>query len=196
MLTFEQEKLAAAAVVLSPFTPLLFMGQEYGERAPFPYFVSHSDPELVEAVRTGRKEEFAAFEWGAEPPDPQAEDTFRSAVPDWSLRDRGRHAVLLEVYRTLLALRRENRALTSFDRIEAEDVGGRAIVVRRHGAHGDALLALDFSAEGSSFDAGPGHWRIRFDSAAPEWDGPGDVRPVMVAGSITLRPYSAVLLTR
>ena len=53
-LSFEQQKLAAAAVLLSPFVPLLFMGEEYGETAPFQYFVSHSDPALIEAVRTGR----------------------------------------------------------------------------------------------------------------------------------------------
>src|SRR5436853_3841728 len=72
----EQLKLAAAVVLLSPFLPLLFMGEEYGETAPFQYFVSHSDPALIEAVRRGRKSEFAAFGWSAEPPDPQDEGTF------------------------------------------------------------------------------------------------------------------------
>ncbi len=99
---FEKVKLAAAAVLLSPFVPLLFMGEEYGERAPFPYFVSHSDPALVEAVRRGRKEEFARFDWNEEPPDPQDEETFRSAV----LR-RERDRALYAFYRALLRLRTE-----------------------------------------------------------------------------------------
>ena len=63
-------------MLLSPFVPLLFMGDEYGETAPFQYFVSHSDPSLIEAVRKGRREEFAAFKWKGEPPDPQDEGTF------------------------------------------------------------------------------------------------------------------------
>jgi len=74
----EQLMLAAAAVILSPYMPLLFMGEEYGETAPFPYFVSHSDEHLVEAVRRGRREEFAAFADQGTPPDPQDEATFLS----------------------------------------------------------------------------------------------------------------------
>ena len=88
LVTMEGLKLAAGTVLLSPFIPLLFMGEEYGETSPFPYFVSHSDQSLVEAVRKGRREEFKAFEWPGEPPDPQAESTFMSAKVDHSLEER------------------------------------------------------------------------------------------------------------
>ena len=81
-----------ALVLLSPFVPLLFMGEEYGEPAPFHYFTSHGDPALVEAVREGRRREFAAFGWHGEAPDPQAEATFAGSRLDWSLRERGPHA--------------------------------------------------------------------------------------------------------
>ena len=63
-------------VILSPYIPLLFMGEEWGETAPFQYFTSHSDAALIEAVRRGRRDEFAAFRWKGEPPDPQDEATF------------------------------------------------------------------------------------------------------------------------
>src|SRR5205823_6336887 len=66
----EKLRLAAAAVILSPFIPMLFMGEEYGETAPWQYFTSHGDPDLIEAVRRGRREEFEEFEWEGEPPDP------------------------------------------------------------------------------------------------------------------------------
>ncbi|HEY5542871.1 MAG TPA: hypothetical protein VIM04_06415, partial [Candidatus Binatia bacterium] len=66
LVSFEALKLAAGAVILSPFIPLLFMGEEYGEEAPFQYFISHSDPQLVDAVRDGRRQEFAAFSWQGE----------------------------------------------------------------------------------------------------------------------------------
>jgi maltooligosyltrehalose trehalohydrolase len=76
LVSFEAYKLAAAAVLLGPNVPLLFMGQEYGEQAPFQYFVSHTDPDLVEAVRRGRREEFRSFDWAGEVPDPQDAGTF------------------------------------------------------------------------------------------------------------------------
>ena len=76
LLDFEGLKLAAGVTVLAPFVPLLFMGEEYGEKAPFQYFTSHSDAGLIEAVRKGRKEEFSAFAWEGEIPDPHDEKTF------------------------------------------------------------------------------------------------------------------------
>lgn len=74
---------ALGTVLLSPFTPLLFMGQERAETTRFPYFTSHGDPELAEAVRRGRREEFAAFAWTEPPPDPQAPATFEAARLTW-----------------------------------------------------------------------------------------------------------------
>src|SRR5205823_2004810 len=76
LVSLEAYKLASSVTLLSPFVPLLFMGDEYGETAPFQYFVSHTDPRLIEAVRHGRKAEFSSFKWTGEPPDPQDEQTF------------------------------------------------------------------------------------------------------------------------
>ena len=110
---FDGLKLAAALMLCSPYVPMLFMGEEYGETAPFLYFVSHGDLELVEAVRKGRAAEFAAFNWVEEPPDPQAEETFMRSKLDHTLRESGQNAILLAIYRDLLALRREHSALTN-----------------------------------------------------------------------------------
>ena len=74
--SFEDLKLAAGIVLLSPYLPLLFMGEEYGESAPFPYFISHSDAALIDAVRRGRQSEFASFDWQGEMPDPQERNDF------------------------------------------------------------------------------------------------------------------------
>src|SRR3990172_2890134 len=76
LVSFEALKLAAAAVILSPYIPMLFMGEEYGEESPFLYFISHMDKDLINAVREGRKADFRSFQWSGEPPDPQSEDTF------------------------------------------------------------------------------------------------------------------------
>ena len=123
LVSFEALKLAAGVVLLSPFLPLLFMGEEYGEVAPFWYFVSHSDPDLIEAVRQGRQEEFAAFEWPGEPPDPLDEATFLRARLDHSLRQEGEHRVLREFYRELLRLRQELNLLTDLGRQDREVQG-------------------------------------------------------------------------
>lgn len=108
----EKQQLAAALTFLSPFTPLLFMGEEYGETAPFLYFVHHEDHKLNQAVRKGRKEEFKSFNWQAEPPDPVAEDTFHRSKLSLPRPEDNR----LNYYKTLIALSkwiRRNRILTA-----------------------------------------------------------------------------------
>ncbi|MGI9039867.1 MAG: malto-oligosyltrehalose trehalohydrolase [Gemmatimonadales bacterium] len=107
----EAVRLAAAILLLSPYVPLLFMGEEYGEVTPFLYFVSHGDPALVEAVREGRRREFAAFEWTGELPAPQSEATFEFSRLDWALADSPPHAGIRSLYRDLLRLRRAEPAL-------------------------------------------------------------------------------------
>ena len=103
--------------LLSPYVPLLFMGEEYGEKAPFQYFVSHGDPGIIEAVRKRRGEEFASFEWAGELPDPQDEGTFLRFQAGLGFAEtRGEHRVLLEFYRELLRLRREMPALAQLDK--------------------------------------------------------------------------------
>ena len=119
LLSFEALKLAAGAIILSPYLPLLFMGEEYGEEAPFLYFISHSDPELVDAVRRGRREEFAAFSWQAEPPDPQDDKTFQRSKLNHDLKNLEPHRVLREFYRELLHIRRQT-FLNACGRIDRE----------------------------------------------------------------------------
>jgi maltooligosyltrehalose trehalohydrolase len=97
---------AAALLLLSPFVPLLFQGEEWGTRRPFPYFIDHDDPGLVEAVRRGRLDEFTAFGWKAEDiPDPQGEEAFQAAVLDWEEPRSAAHAGLLSWHQELIALR-------------------------------------------------------------------------------------------
>ncbi|MEM6450680.1 MAG: malto-oligosyltrehalose trehalohydrolase [Cyanobacteria bacterium P01_D01_bin.105] len=90
LISFESQKLAAGATLLSPYIPLLFMGEEYGENAPFLYFVDHTDKGLIEAVRKGRTEEFRAFHSKGTPPDPAGLETFQRSVLRWpTLSDTG-----------------------------------------------------------------------------------------------------------
>ncbi|RPJ02979.1 MAG: malto-oligosyltrehalose trehalohydrolase, partial [Chloroflexi bacterium] len=110
-------KLAAGTVLLSPFIPLLFMGEEYGEPAPFQYVISHTDPELVEAVRHGRRAEFAPFAWPEQVPDPHAESTFQQCILNRELlRSDPTHRALYDFYRELIRLRRELPAIAHADK--------------------------------------------------------------------------------
>lgn len=107
LVDFEREKLAAGVLTMSPFIPLLFMGQEYGERAPFQYFSSFGDPKLVEAVQRGRREEFESLGMNEAPPDPQSERAFSTCKLDTERCRSGHHAVLHDLYSELLTLRKE-----------------------------------------------------------------------------------------
>jgi malto-oligosyltrehalose trehalohydrolase len=128
-------KAGAGLVLTAPFTPMLFMGEEWGARTPWRYFTDHTDPALAKAVADGRRAEFGAFGWGsAEIPDPQNEETFLRSKLDWSERDRTGNRELLAWYRELIALRRSQPELTDprLDRVQADyDEDGRWLVVAR-----------------------------------------------------------------
>ncbi|HEX6308568.1 MAG TPA: malto-oligosyltrehalose trehalohydrolase [Longimicrobiales bacterium] len=204
-----QLRLAAAAVLLSPFTPMLFMGEEYGTRKPFPYFVSHGDPALLAAVRRGRLEEFAAFTWEAEPPDPAAEHTFRSAILDWEERERGPHGAMLRLYRRLLELRRTEPSIAGADAMKTDilDTLGAAsdgseadgvVMLHRRSADQSSLLLLNFADRIARVDVAPldAGWRTAVDTEAEEFGGTGSELPARIdAGTaVRVRPHSAVLL--
>jgi maltooligosyltrehalose trehalohydrolase len=185
--SFEKLKLAAGAVLLSPFIPLLFMGEEYGEEARFQYFISHSDPELIEAVRQGRLEEFAAFEWKLEPPDPQDEATFRRAKLNHQLRQGGHHRTLREFYRELIRLRKTLTPLARLSKAHCEISAydrQRVMLMRRWNGDQTSLILFNFSdGEISLAPSIPdGHWQKILDSAAPQWNGPGARLPETLSG--------------
>ncbi len=148
-LTIGQQQLAAAAVLLSPYIPLVFMGEEYGETAPFQYFISHGDEALVNAVRGGRMAEFSAFKWQGELPDPQAETAFLSSKLDLSLASVGRHKELLHFYKRLIRLRKGIPALSNPAKGEMQVQGfegQKALFVRRWTAGDEVCLLYNFSA--------------------------------------------------
>lgn len=201
--SLERVKLAAGAVLLSPYIPLLFMGEEYGETAPFPYFVSHSDPELVEAVQRGRQEEFAAFAWQGEIPDPQAEETFLAAKIDPELRHEGIHRSLFSLYRELIRLRKELKPLRKLGREEMEIVGiePEKILVMRRWSSGDEILCFfNFDGRQQSVPVSVRHGSCRkvLDSADGQWGGSGGpAAEELPAGTgdtlVMLAPWSFVL---
>jgi maltooligosyltrehalose trehalohydrolase len=202
---FEKAKLAAAMVLLSPYVPLLFMGEEYGESAPFTYFVSHTDPELVEAVRSGRRMEFAAFGWKQEPPDPQDEATFQQSKLNRGLSNEGRHSVLRAYYRELIGLRKSIQALRRPDRASMHvmtDQAGRMLGVHRL-SHVDEALLIVHAGDGQGhccFPLTEGIWEKKLDSQQQIWQGSGSPIPdrIECTGKIDLfaAPWSVALFVR
>ncbi|HEU4629602.1 MAG TPA: malto-oligosyltrehalose trehalohydrolase [Gemmatimonadaceae bacterium] len=162
--SFAQLKLAAMALLVSPFVPLLFMGEEYGEPHPFLYFVSHQSPALVQAVRDGRREEFRSFAWQGEIPDPAAEETFHRSKLDRDAAHGPEHVAVRALYAALLRLRRERGALRpGTEPVVLHDAEAGWIVLLHDGATPAPLLAaLNFAGEPRSVPlagAPAGRWR-------------------------------------
>jgi maltooligosyltrehalose trehalohydrolase len=184
---------AAAAVILSGYTPMLFMGEEYGETRPFPYFVDHSDPALLQSVRQGRLLEFARSDWGDTVADPADPATFAAAVLDPSVATRAGHREVAAAYAELLRVRRGEPVV--HDRAATQTVtrDGDVIVVDRrladrrsvlvlHLGEGDVTVALDEGLD-VLFDAGDERWG----GGGPTLSGDG--------AAATVRGPTAVLLT-
>lgn len=207
LVPFEALKLAATAVLCSPSVPLLFMGEEYGETAPFLYFTDHGDPALRAAVSRGRREEFAAFGWTEEVPDPQDPESFARSKLQWDLQQCPPHAALREYYRTLLALRWQHAVLgpRGEARLVASVLDGHTLVLSRRGAGATAAFAvLHFGAEGRALRlrVPRGPWRRLVDSAEERFGGPGAKSPTFLPAprgrwtEIAVAPYGAVVYLR
>jgi len=201
LVDFEALKLAAGVTLLSPFVPLLFMGEEYGETAPFQYFISHLDADLVEAVRRGRREEFAAFGWQQVIPDPQDEATFKRSQLRHSLKEKEPHATLLRFYRELIALRKL-ADLGNGGQWDVRECSTSSILLlfceRR-----PKRLTVFFNFSDDTVSAEPpaeceGWWKTRLCSADAAWKGPSENFPAEVNFSkpfrLELHPHSFVVL--
>jgi maltooligosyltrehalose trehalohydrolase len=109
-------KVALGLVLMAPFVPLLFMGEEFAASSPFLYFANHEDPEMMRLVTEGRKREFAAFGFGGdEIPDPEDVSSFQASKLKWSEVHEGTHAEMLSWTKDLIRLRRSTLALNDGD---------------------------------------------------------------------------------
>ncbi|WP_046732616.1 malto-oligosyltrehalose trehalohydrolase [Streptomyces humi] len=165
---------AATLTLTAPFTPMLFMGEEWAAGTPWQFFTDHTDPDLAEAVRRGRRREFAAHGWAEEDvPDPQDPATRRRSCLDWSEPEREPHARVLAWYRRLIALRREQPDLTDPDLADtkvAYDTAARWLAFRR----GDVRVAVNLGEEPASIPLGTGRVEVlaAWDTVtAPDADG-------------------------
>ncbi len=175
LVDFERLKMAAAAIMLSPYVPLLFMGEEYADETPFFYFVSHSDQELIKAVQEGRKKEFENYQWQAEPPDPQDEKTFQNSILHWQKRKSGKHQTMLQWHQKLIEMRRTHPVLQNFSKndIKAHVIDEAGLLVHRQTEGGLHHLLCLFNYSESPINCTLPEWSANWvkvlDSKEPQW---------------------------
>jgi maltooligosyltrehalose trehalohydrolase len=203
---------AIALLLLSPCTPLLWMGQEWGASSPFQYFTDHPE-ELGRLVTEGRRQEFGKFSAFADPavreriPDPQAPETFERSKLDWSERMRMPHAGMLSLHRALLHLRRSHPALRRRDRasFSVAEIDGGALALRREGDDGSALLLvaafqgdvdadLSSSAETRAPDGRGWEMHLATEEGRFGGDAEGEVVTLAPGGRLRMRGPGAVVL--
>ncbi|MYT38568.1 malto-oligosyltrehalose trehalohydrolase [Streptomyces sp. SID8356] len=182
---------SAALVLTGPFTPMLFMGEEWGARTPWQFFTDHTDPELAEAVRNGRRREFGAHGWAEEEiPDPQDPATRDRSCLDWTEPEREPHARLLAWYHELIVLRRALPDLHDPDLASvkvAYDEDARWFAYRR----GDVRVAVNLADRPVAIPLGLGRHRRSGGRVLAAW------QPVEAPGAdgvLRLPPESCVVL--
>jgi maltooligosyltrehalose trehalohydrolase len=202
LVNFESLKLAAGANLLSPFVPLLFMGEEYGETAPFLYFTSHGDPNLAEAVRRGRAEEFQAFGWKDKIPDPQSEATFANSRLNRNLAQEEPHRTLLRFYQMLLRFRGDSHLGHAGAPSVMEFTESKALLTSQSTSTSELAMLFNFGDSPADLSSGilQGDWEKKIDSSDPQWLGPGTDLPSKIGTSspsiLKLRPRSFAVYAR
>ena len=196
LISFEMQKLLAAAVIISPYLPMLFMGEEWSEPNPFLYFVSHTDKDLAEAVRKGRKEEFAAFHIQGEAADPVSEESFLQSKLQWNLIEKGQHKIMLEYYKALIQLRKTNEVLKEPARKNLEVIPyteQNSLLLKRWNDREQITCFLNFSKKQQGIRYDQPLCKKIFDSAHPKWSGPQSAPDEIKDKNSIVQPESILL---
>ena len=205
LVSFEALKIMAGSVLLSASVPMLFMGEEFAEDAPFQYFISHSDEALIKGIREGRKKEFSYFNFQGEAPDPYDEESFKKSKLNWNFREVHHKATLLEFYKKLIRFRKEhpaykNRARNA-QRIQIDELQNLVKIEKFLEVDGEPelLIILNYKQEDATFSIHAGNnWNLYLDSADSKWGGPGKTAPdiVSIGNSVTIKGHSILIYTR
>ena len=181
------------------------MGEEHGETAPFPYFISHSEPDYIELVRRGRQAEFDEFAWQGVASDPLDETTFHQAKLQHALQTQGYHQTLWEFYQKLIRLRKSVPALVILSKDELEVVRCEkppVLFLRRWCDQGQVAAVFNFGSDSTSLimSLPSGSWHKLLDSSEVRWSGPGNNAPPVLLSpgtvAFTLPAHSFILLER
>lgn len=198
MIGFETLKLVAGTMFVSNFVPLIFMGEEYNDSHPFLYFTSHTDEELQELVREGRKREFSEFMAQEEVPDPQSEAVFNKSKLDEDFS--GSQKLLFEFYKKLINLKKNHPVWKSYDRSHTNAVSAdeKLIYITKKIDNNQLIAILNYDSSEKNVtlpSSGGRKLFVLIDSAAQEWGG-NQTDPDIAAGKvIKVMPSSIVVLS-
>ena len=194
LVSFEMLKLAAGILLSAPYVPMLFMGEEFAEDQPFLYFVNHGSPDLIEAVREGRRKEFEAFEWGGDVPDPQSPDTFLNSKLQWNYTDDKQKSIMLSYYKALIKARKEGlfASLAIDPKIDYREEDHFLTASSGEGQQAVfACLNFGSKAQSVSFPEGRHAWNKVIASPDLRWAGPKDMEQALEPGQeVTVPPSS------
>jgi maltooligosyltrehalose trehalohydrolase len=204
LISSQQQKLAAVLTLCSPFLPLLFMGEEYGETVPFFFFTGFEDRDLATAVTEGRKKELAAHFSESEFVDPQAQTTFDQCKLDWSKLENPAHAPILHLYRDLIALRKKHPSLSNcrkdLTQIRFDETLKSFIMKRTDPTGNAALLVCNLSSADQSIPVagGPDAWRLALFTGDSAYGGAPTARPAETLspisdGRVSLAPFEVAI---
>lgn len=174
------QKLMAAAVMVSPYLPMLFMGEENGEQNPFLYFVSHGDEQLIEAVRKGRKDEFKAFHAQGEAPDPQDAETFNRSKLNWESQCNAEQKNMLLYYKELIHLRKTLPALRNLNRNNVSvtfNEDQQTLQLERWEGDNQVYCFMNFSKEEQRYNLPPRGLQVALNSSGDDWQSENIIQP-------------------
>lgn len=202
LVSYEMLKAAAGCLFVSPYIPMLFMGEEYGEDNPFLYFVDHNDAKLNRLVREGREAEFKSFHKGSsEPaPDPADQKTFRRSVLKWDFKEDPKKKTLRNYYKQLIAFRKTHPVMTDLNKDNTHvDVMDKILVINR-GTDRKLVAVLNLSRQKKQVHLTiPGDQQLHklLDSADVAWRGPGSESPEELHANdiVTAQPESVLMYT-
>lgn len=185
----EAAKVAAGIVLLSPYVPLLFMGEEYGETVPFLFFTDYSGKELSAAIREGRRKEFFNFNWQGEVPDPQSLETFSKSKINWQQRYQGIGSKILAYYKTLIKLRRNLPALQASKQRNIKQLSnqGKVLFFKKQKGNSEAVVIANFGKDACPIELPFDSRYVKvIDSLAVDFGGSGMILPNELMSKITV----------
>jgi maltooligosyltrehalose trehalohydrolase len=196
IISFEKQKLAAGIMLISPFVPMLFMGEEYGEDQPFQYFVHHGDPDLVKAVQEGRKREFDSFKWMGEVPDPQSEKTFLDSTLNWNFEDNKYKSYLFQYYQRLITLRKDGAFMPLKSVLTEVQDSKNIIKIEGTGELGHIIAYLNFSDQNAAvvLPADKRSWNKLIASSDPIWLGKDELPEQLDSAQELILPASSLIV--
>lgn len=193
LIEFEKLKLAAGALFLSPYTPMIFMGEEYAEKNPFMFFSDYGDENLKEGVKLGRKKEFEYFGWKDEFIDPQSKETYEKSILNKKI-EKEENKIIFEIYKLLIKLKKDgyigkrNRKNIKIKTFENKKI----VYIESLNKDKKTFSILNFSNEEISIGKiiPDGKWEKIIDSSSEKWLGKGSNLPKILTGKLTIKVNS------